>query len=177
MTVASPDDFRYDAARAAWEFYNNNRAMFENAANFARTMKPWLDQMAPVHRTMQQMLRDVNVQGIIERQRAAMDMIAASFALRTPTAAEMTAAAARLEELDVDEQVEVAEAVEEISGDPDQLSLAQQLTQMFSQMKEAASNPVFVLVFVFCVAMQLTAAAVNALALAVLVLTLLKIWK
>lgn len=176
MTIASPDDFPYDAARAAGEFYNNNRAMFENAAEFARTMKPWLDQMAPVHRTMQQMLRDMNLQGIIERQRAAMEVIAASFAIRTPTPAEMIAAAARIEELEEDEQTDVAQAVDEVSSDPDQLSFAQQLTEMFNQMKEA-SNPVFVLVFVFCVTRQLTAVAVNALALAVLVLTLLMIWK
>ena len=176
MTIASPDDFPYDAARAAWEFYNNNRALFESAAEYARTMKPLIDRMAPVQRTMQQMFRDMNIQAIIERQRAAMDAIAASFAIRPPTAAEMTAAAARIEKLDDDGQAEVAEAVEEISSDPDQLSFAQQLTEMFSQMKEAASNPAFVLVFVFCAAMQLTAAEVNALALAVLVLTLLKIW-
>ena len=177
MTFASPDDFPYAAARAAGEFYSNNRAMFENAAEFARKMKPWLDQMAPVHGAMQQMLRDMNVQGIIERQRAAMEVIAASFAIRTPTPAEMIAAAARIEELEEGEQAEVAQAVKEVSSDPDQLSFAQQLTEMFNQMKETASNPVFVLVFVFCVAMQFNAAAVNALALAVLVLTLLKIWK
>ena len=46
-----------------------------------------------------------------------------------------------IEKLDEDEQAEVAEAVEEVSSDPDQLSFAQQLTEMFSQMKEAASKP------------------------------------
>ena len=44
--------------------------MFDHAANVAKTMKPLIDQMATVHRTVQQMLQDMNVQAMIERQRA-----------------------------------------------------------------------------------------------------------
>lgn len=136
-TIASPDepdDYLFEQARAARQFYEANRATFGQMARLADQMRPFLEQMAPTIRAVQQMSQDMNWTAILARQHAAFTAMLPT--IRVPTEAELAETQDRMAELvpETDEQREqVVQQAAEIQADPEGKKLIEQLTDWVTE--------------------------------------------